>query len=188
MRETKIFMPDTFIHDTAEVSENALIGKGTFIWHHSQVREGVSIGKECILGKGVYIDTKVVIGNNCKIQNYACIYKGVTLEDKVFIGPHVTFTNDMYPRSWLWDNTRLTTTTVRKGASIGANATVLCGIIIGKYALVGAGSVVTKNVPAHALVTGNPGTVRGYVCYCGHPLDESNVCSVCGKSVKIKVK
>jgi UDP-2-acetamido-3-amino-2,3-dideoxy-glucuronate N-acetyltransferase len=181
-------MSDPFIHVTAEVSENAFVGKGTFIWHHSQVREGAHIGKDCIVGKGVYIDKEVIIGNNCKIQNYACVYKGVIIKDNVFIGPHVTFTNDRYPRSWLWDSTRLTTTTVKEGASIGANATVLCGITIGEYALVGAGAVVTTNVPAHALITGNPGTVKGYVCYCGHPLTESHTCSACGKTVDIKVK
>lgn len=178
-------MSDTFIHPTAEVSDSAHIGKGTTIWHQSQVREGACIGKNCNLGKGAYIDKAVTIGDDCKIQNYACVYQGVTIKDKVFIGPHAVFTNDMYPRSWLWSGDRLKKTVVEDGASIGANATIVCGITIGKYALVGAGAVITKDVPAYGLVTGNPGTLKGYVCSCGHPL-KGSTCPVCGKSVKVK--
>jgi acetyltransferase-like isoleucine patch superfamily enzyme len=177
-------MADVFIHPTAVVSERAFIGEGTKIWHHTHVREGVSIGKRCILGKGVYVDTNVVIGDACKIQNYACVYQGVTLKDHVFIGPHVVFTNDKYPRSELWGTERLTTTIVEEGASIGANATVVCGIIIGKYAMVGAGTVVTRDVPDHGFVLGNPAVLKGYVCVCGHPLEEKGskmVCPACNR-------
>ena len=178
-------MVDIFIHPTATVDENATIGEGTKIWHHCQVRERASIGKNCILGKGVYVDTGVVIGDECKIQNYACLYRGVTIGDRVFIGPHVAFTNDKYPRSALWSAERLTPTEVKEGASIGANATVVCGTVIGRYAMVGAGTVVTRPVPDYGLVTGNPAVFKGYVCTCGHPLEKRGpemMCPACGKT------
>ncbi len=181
-------MADVFIHPTAIVSEEAHIGEGTSIWHHCQVREHATIGKNCILGKGVYVDTGVTIGSECKIQNYACLYQGVSIRDRVFIGPHVTFTNDLYPRSWLWNAERLIKTEVKEGASIGANATIVCGVVIGAYAMIGAGAVVTEDVPDHALVLGNPGTVKGYVCVCGHTLRRKGaelICPVCGKSLKV---
>ena len=170
-----------YVHPTAEVSDKAKIGDGTRIWHQAQVREFAEIGKNCNLGKGVYIDTKVKIGNNVKIQNYVSVYHGVTVEDDVFIGPSVTFTNDKNPRSWLWDESRLCYTNVKKGASIGANATIVCGITIGEYAMVGAGAVVTKDVPPHGLVVGNPAKLIGFVCECGEKLDENFRCPVCGK-------
>ena len=177
-----------FIHPTASVSEKAQVGEGTKIWHHCQVRENAVIGKTCILGKGVYIDRDVKIGDNCKIQNYACLYRGVSVEDGVFIGPHVTFTNDMYPRSHLWNEERVKETRVKMGASIGANATILCGITIGTYAMIGAGSVVTKDVPAHVLVRGNPAEQVTYVCECGHPLKKQGskwICPVCDKLILV---
>ena len=180
-------MCSVFIHPTAIVSENASIGGGTKIWHHCQVRESARIGKNCILGKGVYVDTAVTIGDECKIQNYACLYRGVVLGNRVFVGPHVTFTNDIYPRSWLWGDDKVKETEVKEGASIGANATIVCGIVIGRYALVGAGTVVTRSVSDYALVSGNPGVQRGYVCVCGHPLKESMICPVCGKSLNPEV-
>lgn len=182
-------MSDVFIHPTAIVSENATIGGGTKIWHHCHIREYARIGKNCILGKGVYVDVQVTVGDECKIQNYACLYQGVTLGDRVFIGPHVTFTNDIYPRSWQWDAHHLKPTTVKEGASLGANATIVCGTIIGKYSMVGAGTVVTADVPDHALVVGNPGTLKGYVCVCGHPLEDHNscfVCPLCNRTVKVE--
>lgn len=178
-------MADIFVHPTAIISENASIGEGTKIWHHCHVREHACIGKNCTLGKGVYVDVHVVIGDECKIQNYACLYHGVVVGDRVFIGPHVTFTNDRYPRSWLWNQERLKKTEVKEGASIGANATILCGTVIGKYSMVGAGTVVTEDVPDHRLVTGNPGTVKGYVCVCGYPL-EGESCPVCGRVLKVE--
>jgi len=187
-----------FIHDTADVSKDSKIGDKTFIWHHSQVREGAIIGSECILGKNVYIDKDVKIGNRVKIQNNVSVYHGVTLEDGVFIAPHVCFTNDLLPRAvdskgnlkkdsdW-----SVSKTLVKEGASIGANSTVVCGVTIGKFAMIGAGSVVTKDVPNHGLVYGVPARLKGFVCKCGRKLtdkvEKSNVvfkCE-CGESVKV---
>lgn len=181
-------MVDVYIDPTAIVSEKAIIGRGTKIWHHCQVREDAVIGTDCILGKGVYIDREVRIGNSCKIQNYACLYRGVKIGDDVFIGPHATFTNDLYPRSHLWSDDRLVQTEVKRGASIGANATILCGITIGTHAMIGAGSVVTRDVPDHVLVAGNPALFIKYVCICGHPLHGSGpewVCPVCKKTIVV---
>ena len=185
-----------FIHPTAIVEEDVVIGEGTRIWHFVHVRKGARIGKNCNIGKGVYIDTGVVIGNNVKIQNFVSVYRGVTLEDDVFIGPHATFTNDLFPRSFNkeW---KIVPTLVKRGASIGANATIVCGVTIGRYAMVGAGAVVTKNVPDFGLVYGNPARLKGFVCYCGRPLREEDKtreernyilykCSSCGRIVKIK--
>lgn len=177
-----------FIHPTAEVSDRAKIGNGTKIWHHAQVRENAEIGENCNIGKGVYIDFGVKIGNNVKIQNYVSIYHGVVIEDDVFIGPSATFTNDLYPRAKYWGEERLVKTLVKKGASIGANATIVCGLTVGEYAMVGAGSVVTKDVPQHALVLGVPARLRGYVCECGFPAKKENahyICTKCGKKFEI---
>jgi acetyltransferase-like isoleucine patch superfamily enzyme len=171
-------------HPTAEISAAAEIGEGTYIWHHAQVREGAKVGRNCRLGKGVYVDKNVIVGDNCKIQNGATLYDGVTLEDEVFVGPHVVFTNDLYPRAHP-DDWTIVPTLVKKGASLGANATILCGITIGSYAVVGAGAVVTRDVPDHALILGNPARQRGYVCHCGRPLDENLYCSYDEKEVRI---
>ena len=171
----------TFISDTAIVDEKAEIGEGTRVWHHAQIREGAVIGRDCNIGKGVYVDLNVSIGDRVKVQNNVSIYHGVEIGDDVFIGPSVTFTNDKHPRAWLWDESRLCRTKVRKGASIGANATIVCGIEVGEYAMIGAGSVVTKDVPAHALVLGNPGRISGFVCECGERLDDEMKCPSCGK-------
>lgn len=173
-------MNDVQIHPTADVSPDALIGDGTKIWHQAQVREGASIGKNCIISKNVYIDEKVRIGNGVKIQNNVNVYHGVTIEDDVFLGPSMTFTNDMFPRAFRAD-WEITETIVRKGASIGANATVRCGVTIGEYAMVGSGSVVTKDIPSHALVVGNPAHRIGYVCMCGRRLDGNGECVRCGE-------
>ena len=156
-----------YIHPTAEVEKGVKIGKGTKIWHYVQIRKGVEIGKNCNIGKGVYIGVNVKIGANCKVQNYALIYQGVTLGNKVFIGPAVVFTNDLYPRSFIWNKERLIKTKVKEGASIGANATIVCGITIGRYSMIGAGSVVTNDVPDYALVYGAPAKIKGFVCKCG---------------------
>ena len=150
------------IHKSAFVEE-AKIGEGSNIWHFVHVRSGAEIGKNCNIGKGVYIDSDVKIGDNCKIQNFATIYKGVTIGNNVFIGPHVCFTNDIYPRAFIWNENKLVNTNVKDGVSIGANATIIAGITIGKYAMVGAGAVVTKDVPDFALVVGNPARVVGTV-------------------------
>ncbi len=161
-----------YVHPTAEVSNKAKIGDGTKIWHHAQIRENAEIGKNCIIGKGVYIDFEVKIGNNCKIQNYVSVYHGVVIEDDVFIGPSVTFTNDLYPRAFIWSEEKVSKTLIKKGASIGANSTIICGITIGNFAMVGAGSVVTKDVPAHVLVYGNPAKISGFVCECGRKIEK----------------
>ena len=172
------------IHPTAEVSPEASVGEGTSIWHWVQVREGARIGRRCNIGKDAYIDAAVVVGDDCKIQNFATLYRGVTVGDRVFIGPHACFTNDLYPRA-VSPDWKVVPTKVEDGASIGANATVLCGITIGRSAMVAAGAVVTKDVPAHALVAGTPAKVVGWVCDCGRPLDAKGYCAHCKKTVPI---
>lgn len=152
-----------FKHPTAIV-ESEEIGDGTRIWHFVHVREKAKIGKNCNIGKGVYIDTEVEIGDNVKIENFVSVYRGVKIEDDAFIGPAVTFMNDLYPRSFIWGEDRICYTLVKRGASVGANATVICGITIGEYAMVGAGSVVTKDVIPFGLVYGNPARRVGFVC------------------------
>ena len=173
-------MSNIFIHPTAEVSKDAKIGAGTKIWNQAQVREGACIGENCIISKNVYVDENVHIGNRVKIQNNVNVYHGVTVEDDVFLGPSMTFTNDMYPRAFNSD-WKVSETLVRKGASIGANATIRCGITIGEYATIGAGSTVTKDVPPHALFVGNPARQIGWVCKCGFKLDENGKCTNCGE-------
>ena len=190
------------IHPTAEVSDKAKIGEGTGIWHQAQVREGVSIGENCIIGKGVYVDEGVSIGNNVKIQNYVSVYHGLTIEDGVFVGPHVCFTNDMRPRAInpdgslkAADDWSLSETLVKKGAALGANSTIRCGITIGEWAMVGSGSVVTKDIPAHGLVYGNPARLHGFVCACGEILEKSStandmvhvMCPKCGRTFHISM-
>ncbi len=166
-----------YIHSTAEVSPKARLGDGVSIWNQSQVREGAMIGCNCILSKDVYIDAGVQIGDNVKIQNGVSVYHGVTLEDGVFCGPHCVFTNDQHPRAIKPDGTlkgsqdwTLSQTLVKTGASIGAGAVIVCGVTIGRWAMVGAGAVVTHNVPDHGLVYGNPARLHGFVCPCGETL------------------
>lgn len=184
-----------YIHPSAHVSPDAKIGEGTRIWHDAQVREGAVIGRNCILGKCVYVGKNVTIGNNVKIENRVSIFQGVHIEDDVFIGPHVVFTNDLMPRAFRED-WKIIETHVRKGVSIGANSTIICGIEIGEYAMIGAGSVVTKDVPPHALVYGNPARIRGFVCKCGEKLVYSEErkkhinmkCPHCGKEYDIPIE
>ena len=178
-------MNEVFIHATAEVSNQAEIGKGTKIWNQAQIREGTQIGENCIISKNVYIDANVRIGSRVKIQNNVNVYHGVTIEDDVFLGPSMTFTNDMTPRAFNKD-WKVSETMVKKGASLGANVTVRCGVTIGEYAMVGAGSVVTKDVPAHALLVGNPAKQIGWVCRCGGKLDENGYCTVCGEKTVLQ--
>lgn len=160
-----------FIHPTADVSDDAIIDRGTTIWNQAQVREHAQIGMKCNLGKDVYIDAEVKIGNNVKIQNGVSVCRGVEIEDDVFLGPHVSFTNDLFPRSWIV-NFKLVQTLVKKGASIGANATIVCGITIGEYAMIGAGSVITQDVLPYTLVVGNPARITVFVGKSGQKLDE----------------
>lgn len=155
-------MDNVYIHPTADVSPKAVLGDGVRIWHEAQVREGARLGANCIVGKGAYVDFGVQIGDNVKLQNRASVYHGVTLEDGVFVGPNACFTNDRAPRARNSD-WQVTKTLVQSGASIGANATIVCGITIGEYAMIAAGSVVTKDVEPFALVMGNPARQVGRV-------------------------
>lgn len=159
-----------YIHPSALVEEGALVGNGTRVWHLVQVRPGAKIGEDCIIGRGVFVDSGVVIGNRVKVQNYVSIYHGVTIEDGVFVGPHAVFTNDKLPRAITpdgqiksADDWVVSPTVVRYGASIGANSVLVCGITVGRWAMIGAGSVVTKDVPDYGLVVGNPARLIGYV-------------------------
>lgn len=184
------------IHPSADVSPDARIGDGTVIWNNAQVREHAVVGRDCSIGKDVYIDAGAIVGDRVKIQNGVSVYAGVTVEDDVFLGPHMTFTNDLYPRAFNAD-WKVVPTRVEKGASIGANATVVCGTAIGEYAMVAAGCVVTRDLPPHALALGNPMEITGYVCRCGRKvrsLDDVEldgvvgavlVCEVCGESFSI---
>jgi UDP-2-acetamido-3-amino-2,3-dideoxy-glucuronate N-acetyltransferase len=181
-----------YVHHTAVVDKTAAIGDGTKIWHFVHVRENAEIGKNCKLGDFVYVGEGVKIGNDVKLENRATIFNGVRIEDKALVGPNVTFTNDPYPRSFNvgW---KVVETLVKEGASIGAGTVVVCGATIGEYALIGAGSVVTKEVPSHAVAYGNPAEVRGFACRCGRKLMEEEKqqkfilmkCSVCGEKYSI---
>jgi len=180
------------IHPSAEVATDAAIGEGTRVWNEAQVRERARVGRDCILGKGVYVGEDVVIGDRCKIENRASLFAGVTLEDGVFIGPHVIFANDRFPRAVNPDGSlkgaddwTVGRSLVRHGASVGAGAVVLPGVTIGAWAMVGAGAVVTADVPAHALVRGNPARAAGWVCVCGRPLERADThmfhCPACDR-------
>jgi acetyltransferase-like isoleucine patch superfamily enzyme len=158
------------IHESADVDPSAVIGAGTRIWHQVHIREGVRIGEGCVIGKGVYIDADVTIGNRVKIQNGVSVYKGVVLEDDTFVGPSAAFTNDLMPRAFASD-WEVVPTVVRRGASIGANATVVCGVTLGTYSIVAAGATAATNVPPHGLVIGNPARLAGYVCRRGHRME-----------------
>jgi UDP-2-acetamido-3-amino-2,3-dideoxy-glucuronate N-acetyltransferase len=160
-----------FIHHSAIIDEGAQIGNGTRIWHFCHLMAKSKVGQHCILGQNVYIDSNVVIGNGVKVQNNVSVYNGVIIEDDVFLGPSMVFTNVINPRSFIERKAAFKKTVIRKGASIGANATILCGIEIGSYAMIGAGAVVTKSVLAYALVTGNPGNQTGWVSKAGLKLN-----------------
>ncbi len=177
-------------HETSIVETNQ-VDEGTSIWHHAHVREGARIGKNCVIGKNAYVDIGVSIGNNVKIQNNACVYSGTTVQDDVFIGPGVIFTNDLRPRAFLWDENRKGYITVGKGASLGAGVIVVCGTkqkprVIGEYSMCGAGSIITKDVPPHALIIGNPGRVVGFVCICGEKISESDLSKCKTKCLHVK--
>ena len=163
-------MRDFFAHETAVLDEGCQIGADTRIWHFCHVMSGATIGRNCVLGQNVMVANKVTIGDNVKIQNNVSVYEGVICEDGVFLGPSMVFTNVINPRAFIERKHEYRQTLVRKGASIGANATIVCGHTIGRYALVGAGAVVTHDVPDYALVTGNPARQTGWVSEYGCPL------------------
>ena len=159
-----------FIHPTAVVDNGAIIGEGTKIWHFTHLMPGCKLGKNCIIGQNVFIDTGVTVGDGVKVQNNVSLYTGVVIEDEVFVGPSVVFTNVINPRAFIERKSEFKTTLVHKGVSIGANATIVCGVTIGAFALIGAGAVITKNIPACALVYGNPAQQVGWVSKMGYRL------------------
>ncbi len=175
---------DYFVHESSYVDEGCRIGSGTKIWHFSHIMRNSEIGENCNIGQNVVISPGVTLGRGVKIQNNVSVYTGVVCEDDVFLGPSCVFTNVINPRAFIERKSEYKKTVVKKGASIGANATIVCGHDIGRYAFVGAGSVVTKSVPDYAMVYGVPATIRGYVCQCGEQLnftDGISACSACGK-------
>ncbi|MBU0953687.1 MAG: N-acetyltransferase [Nanoarchaeota archaeon] len=184
------------IHESADVAPDVVLGVGTKIWHHVHVREGVHIGENCILSKGVYIDRGVRIGKNVKIQNYASVFHGAIVDDGVFIGPYACISNDRFPRAVNPDGSlkidadwTVRTVHIEKGASIGAGAIILPGKVIGTWALVGAGAIVTKDVPAHGMVHGNPARLVGLVCSCGRPFpnleQQTIICGNCKRKTTV---
>ncbi len=175
---------DFFVHESSYVDEPCSIGAGTRIWHFSHIMKDCTIGKNCNIGQNVVISPQCVIGNNVKIQNNVSVYTGVVLEDDVFCGPSMVFTNVINPRSHVERKNEYQQTLVRKGASIGANATIVCGNTIGRFAFIGAGAVVTRDVPDYAVVYGSPAKVRSWVCECGLAIDfgdETSATCSCGK-------
>ena len=168
-------------HDSAYVDEKTNIGDGTKIWHFSHVQSDAKIGRNCVLGQNVNIGNNVVVGNFCKIQNNVSVYEGVTLEDYVFCGPSMVFTNVYNPRSEITKMDEMRQTIVKRGATIGANATIICGNTIGHYAFIGAGAVITTDVPDYALMVGNPARQIGWACRCGERLSEQLECVSCDR-------
>ena len=170
---------DTLIHPTAIIDEGCTIGEGTRIWHFSHVMQGARVGKSCNIGQNVVISPGAIVGDRVKIQNNVSVYTGVTVEDDAFLGPSCVFTNVINPRSFISRKDEFRPTIVRRGASIGANATIVCGNEIGEYAMVGAGAVVTKDVPPYSLWVGNPARQAGWVSRAGHKLDFNDGMAVC---------
>ena len=181
-------MSNPHIHPTAHIDQPSEVGERTRIWHFAHIRENTSIGEDCILGQSVYIGEGVQIGDRCKIQNHVSIYEGVTLEEEVFVGPSAVFTNVINPRASIKRTHEIRPTLLRRGATIGANATVVCGVTIGRWAFVGAGSVVTTTIPDFALVIGVPAKQVGWICRCGERLaleDDNARCSKCNSIYRI---
>jgi len=181
---------DYFVHETAVIDQPATIGAGTKIWHFSHVRKNSRIGRNCTIGQNVMIGPGVAVGDGCKIQNNVSVYEGVTLEDDVFCGPSMVFTNVSNPRSEISRKDEFKKTLARRGATIGANATVLCGVTVGRYAFVGAGALVTRDVPDYTLVMGNPARGVGYMCRCGVKLPSGDwehvTCAACRREYRMK--
>ena len=174
-----------YVHPTSVIDEDVTIGEDTKIWHFSHIQSGASIGSHCSLGQNVNVSNNVKVGNGCKLQNNVSLYEGVELEDDVFCGPSCVFTNDLTPRA---KNPKgraaYKKTLIKRGASIGANATVVCGHTVGEWAMIAAGAVVTSDVPNHALMMGVPARIRGWVCECGDILTDELVCNRCGRTYK----
>lgn len=181
-------MSDYFVHESAYVDEPSTIGAGTKIWHFVHVLAGTTIGRNCVLGQNVMAGPDVVIGNNCRIQNNVALYKGVTLEDDVFCGPSCVFTNVLTPRAAVERKSEFRTTRVGRGATIGANATIVCGHNLGEYSMVAAGAVVTKDVPAYALVAGVPAQPIGWVSRAGERLGNDLVCPRTGETYVLEAE
>lgn len=169
-RGNRANMPDYFVHESSYIDDGCEIGEGTKIWHFSHVMAGARIGRRCNLGQNVVVSPEVIIGDNVKIQNNVSVYTGVILEDDVFCGPSMVFTNVTNPRSHVSRKHEYRATLVRRGATLGANCTIVCGHTVGRFAFVGAGAVVTRDVPDYALVVGNPARIAGWVCECGERL------------------
>lgn len=180
-----------FVHESSYIDENVQIGEGTRIWHFCHIMSGARIGRNCTIGQNVFIGRDVVIGDGCKIQNNVSVYEGVTLEENVFCGPSMVFTNDLNPRAaFPKGRERFVKTLVKRGCTIGANATIVCGVTLGEHSFIGAGAVVTKDVPPYALVFGVPAKIHGWVCECGEKLnfkDQLAQCS-CGRRYRQETK
>lgn len=177
---------DKYIHETAVVDKGAFVGSGTKVWHFCHIMCSAEVGENCVLGQNVFVGNKVKLGNNVKVQNNVSIYEGVICEDNVFLGPSMVFTNVINPRSTVERKNDFKPTLVKKGASIGANATIVCGVTLGEYCLIGAGAVVTKNVKPYALVTGIPATQKGWVSRAGIVLKDDLVCPETGEEYELK--
>ncbi len=176
-------MIDYYVHESSYIDDEVQIGPGTRIWHFCHIMQNSKVGANCNIGQNVVISTNVILGDGVKVQNNISIYSGVICEDDVFLGPSMVFTNVINPRAFIERKSEFKQTMVKKGASIGANATVVCGCTIGKYAFVGAGSVVSKDIPDYALAYGNPARIRGWVCQCGEKLQfkaDTAKCKECG--------
>ncbi len=179
-------MSDFFVHESSYIDDDVKIGKGTKIWHFCHIQRGTEIGENCSFGQNVNVSNHVKNGNGVKVQNNVSIYEGVELEDYVFCGPSMVFTNDLTPRAkYPKGRAGYKKTLVKEGASIGANATIVCGNTIGRWAMIAAGAVVTKDVPDHALMAGIPARQVGWVCECGNKLDADNRCSKCSKKFEL---
>lgn len=172
-------MKDFFVHESAYIDEGCFIGTGTKVWHFSHILRGVKIGNNCVIGQNVMIGPDVSIGNNCKIQNNVSLYKGIIMEENVFCGPSCVFTNVYNPRASVERKNEFLVTHIKQGVTIGANATIVCGVTLGRCCFIGAGAVVTKDVPAFACVVGNPAHFIGWRCKCGEKLSDEFYCKRC---------